>query len=106
MYYELNQDSPELLEAMEAATGFQCGVLNTGGGCTVLAIDLSQDARFLGRQVWLTREAQWVLGFYDFSKDEQDEGVTVYLIPRDADDATSVAAEVAGILTRLGTTYH
>jgi hypothetical protein len=108
----LDERSPELLDALGARLGETLGLegpilvdsLHTGGGVFVAAVDLSQDGRFIGRQVWLTREDEWILGVYDFAADEADEGVCVTLFaPQDrAEDPQWIAGQVAGILRRLG----
>ena len=115
---ELTQTSPELLEALAKTIGNEFGrdsvqaeALHTGGGIMVAAVDLSIDGRFHGRQVWLTREDanEWLLGLYDFYMDEEDEGLCVAIRgTRQRDGSTTadspqwVAAQVAGILARLG----
>lgn len=84
--------------------------LHTGGGCMVLQADLSQDGRGMGRALWLTREEEWTLGFYDFADPDLDltDGlgvcVTLCLSPADRDNPAAVAEAVAGILARLGVT--
>lgn len=104
----LDSDSTELLAHLQGTTGFQAAALNTGGGVIVAAVDLSIDARFLGRQIWLTRDGEddWLLGFYDFATDEEDEGIVVALNiqRRYMDNPGYIAAQVAGILQRLGIT--
>jgi hypothetical protein len=122
----LTETSPELLEALDKTLARVFGretilvdALHTGGGTMVAAADLSHDGRFAGRQVWLTRddEREWLLGFYDYALDPDDEGLCVTIrgynvygdrrhdgYSNSADDPTWVAAQVAGILERLGVT--
>jgi hypothetical protein len=109
----LTETSPELLDALGSTLQLTFGKsepiltesLHTGGGVMVAAVDLSIDGRFMGRQLWLTREEDWILGFYDFYADEEDEGVSVSLVTGNrADDPLYVAAQVAAILSRLGVT--
>lgn len=104
----LDETSEELLDALANACGaaldrepLRTEALHTGGGIMVAAVDLSIDGRFMGRQMWLTREEGWVLGFYDYAADEDDHGVCVALTC-DLDSAEAVAREVAAILVRLG----
>lgn len=120
---ELTETSPELEEAMrstlDSVFGAEptVGALHTGGGMMVLVVDL--DVAGNGRQIWLTREDEktWMVGFYDFAADEEDEGIVVTLdCPRDysydrelgevarslADSPWFVASRVAGIVQRLG----
>ena len=129
---ELTETSPELLAALRAemvnvfGQDIDAQALHTGGGVFVAAIDLSQDGRLMGRQLWLTREGpnEWLLGFYDFAADPEDEGLCVairgnvttsedgWLTRHEAEDPTVytansplwVAAQVRGILERLGVT--
>jgi hypothetical protein len=100
----LTQDDPRLLQAVRQASGFEPLVNQTGGGCTVLAIDLTQDCRLMGRQIWLSREDEWIVGVYDFAADPDDQGVcfTLMIPPNERDNPMRVAREVAGILNRLG----
>lgn len=114
---KLSETSPELLDALSQTLALTfgqeqivTGALNTGGGCMVAAVDLSIDGRFQGRQAWLTREdeTEWLLGFYDFATDPEDEGVTV-VIRGNVDTVDSplwIAAQVAAILSRLGVTLQ
>lgn len=127
---ELNERSEELLDALSRVVGNEFGrgellvdSLHTGGGVFVAAVDLSLDGRFMGRQIWLTRDGanEWLVGLYDFAADPEDEGLCVAVrgtwdqstgLPYDPDDPccfTSnrplwVAGQVAGILARLGVT--
>lgn len=119
--WKIDQSSPELSETLSSTLALvfgkesiDCYSMNTGGGCMVCVADLSIDGRGLGRQLWLTRETdrEWLLGFYDFANDADDEGLCVSLnCPNDysdgetrnlADSALYVCAQVAGILSRLG----
>lgn len=109
----LTETSPELLDALSSTLALAFGredvltdSLHTGGGIMVAAVDLSIDGRFMGRQCWLTREDDWLLGFYDYYADEEDEGVCVSLmVPKNQqDDPFYVASRVAAILSRLGVT--
>lgn len=111
----LTETSESLHHALSATLALTFGVdavsvyaYHTGGGVMVCIIDLSQDGRLLGRQAWLTREEDWILGFYDFGADEEDEGVCVSLMTPLArrDNPFYVAAQVAGILSRLGVTLQ
>jgi hypothetical protein len=97
----LTETTPGFVEAVENATGFQTTLLHTGGGVQVCAIDLSLDARYMGRQAWLTRDGGWLLGFYDFGADPEDEGVCVQLITRNPDDPDEVASIAARLLERV-----
>ncbi len=107
---ELTQTSPELRSqlAVILSENFLTEVsvypFNSGGGCMVLSVDLTQDGREGGRQLWITREERWVLGFYDFASDVEDEGVCVELCltTAQAEDAYAVSLAIAGILARLG----
>ena len=121
----LTHTDPRLRDALGVAVAEALGrpdpvltdTLHTGGGVMVTAVDLSQDGRFQGRQLWLTREEDWLLGFYDFT-DPEDEGICVVLpahrVPitsvtppewgTSADDPQWVAGQVAGIVKRLGVT--
>jgi len=107
---ELTHTDPRLIEALAVTIGAVFGrdriltdCLNTGGGCMVARVDLSLDGRGMGRQVWLTREDEWLLGFYDFEADEETEGVCVELCLHGErkDDPTAVAEQVAAILRAL-----
>lgn len=112
----LTETSEPLLAALGRACADALGkveplyveALHTGGGCMVAAVDLSQDGRMIGRQAWLTREEGWILGFYDFAADVEDEGVCVelWLSTRDRDNPHAVADAVARILARLGVTLQ
>ena len=123
MTEHLNETSQELEEALSETLGgvfgresIQCGPLHTGGGVMVMAIDLSLDARGIGRSIWLTREGEreWLIGFYDFGENVEDEGICLSLnCPNDysvldgeprnlADSPMYVASQVAGVLSRLG----
>ncbi len=105
---ELTETSEQLIEELQQQTGFESYTRHTGGGCMVAVVDLTQDARGLGRQAWLTRDADgWILGFYDFAADEEDEGVCVELVALgDLNSPEYVAAQVAAILKRLGVTLQ
>jgi hypothetical protein len=108
----LSETSTELLDALDHTLRLTFGkeeilteTLHTGGGVMVAAADLSIDGRFMGRQVWLTRDndKHWILGFYDFAADVEDEGVCVSIEAFEhADDPLWIAAQVVGILARLG----
>ncbi len=109
----LDETSEELLAALGQAVGaaldrepVRTEALHTGGGIMVAAVDLSIDGRFMGRQLWLTREEGWTLGMYDYYADEDDHGVCVRLLlsPAQLDSPQAVADEVAAILVRLGVT--
>ena len=107
---ELTETSPELRDALARelralfGTDVACGAWNSGGGCYILSADLSQDGRGIGPQLWLTRDSEWLLGFYDFGGDpnRDDDGVVVSLTVHDPENPDSIAAAVAGILRRLG----
>lgn len=114
---QLTETSPELLDALASTLQLTFGLdeplfvdaLNTGGHVMVAAMDLSLDARLMGRQAWLTREddTTWLLGIYDFAMDEEDEGVSVDLrfpATGEADNPHIIASRVAAILSRLGVT--
>lgn len=121
----LTETSDELLDALREQLADVLGLgerddgehrlrvepYHTGGGCMVAAIDLSQDGRLMGRQLWLTREEHWVLGFYehddhygDIGQTEGHEGVCVQLLGSRHDENRPewVAGQVAGIVRRLG----
>lgn len=95
----ITETSPALLEALAAATGRESFVEHTGGGVMVAVVNLGG-----GKQVWLTREEKWIVGFYDFTADVEDEGICLELLVfgDDNDDPEKVAAAVAGILRRVG----
>jgi hypothetical protein len=117
---ELTETSERLHQALAVAVGqaldrepVYVEAYHTGGGCMVAAVDLSIDGRMIGRQLWLTREDGWIVGFYDFAaekgsehSDKEDEGVCVKLLlaDRQLDDPHAVAGQVAAILVRLGVT--
>ena len=109
----LDQTSPELLDALRDTLALTFGretidvqCWHSGGGCMVLTVDLSLDGRGLGRQVWLTREEDWIFGVYDFALDPEDEGVCVSLLTTldERENPLRVAAKVAALLSRLGVT--
>lgn len=119
--WKIDQTSPELAETLSSTLALvfgkesiDCYSMNTGGGCMVLVADLSIDGRGVGRQIWLTRETdrEWLIGFYDFSADADDEGLCLSLMcPNDysgdeprslADSPLYVASQVAGVLSRVG----
>lgn len=110
----IDEQSPKLLDALSKTLGPQFGQealvtasIHTGGGVYVAAVDLAIDGRFSGRQLWLTRDSEntWLLGVYDFSIDEEDEGEAFPLyFPRLADNPHFVAERVLGLLVRLGVT--
>jgi len=103
----LTETSPELLAAVDAAlegSALAAWTMNTGGGCFVLAVG-GAGAPMRGREVWLTRDGQWLIGFYDFAANEEDEGACAYLIPRrepgaEEASAEAVAHEVAAFARR------
>jgi hypothetical protein len=112
----LTQTSPELIDALEDAfrnTDWQFDVLHTGGGCMVARMWMG-DAN-AGPEIWLTREddREWLVGFYNFVQDPDDEGVCVSIRGHNvytsgapapgnsADDPAWVAGQVYGILVRL-----
>ncbi len=110
---QLSETSEELLNALAATIGNTFSreplfveALDTGSGGMVATVDLSIDGRFEGRQLRLTRDGEttWLLGFYDRYMDEADGGVCVTLNTPEPDNALRIAAEVAGILERLGVT--
>ena len=119
----LSETSGRLMEALQNAIppvfgqeSLAIGPQHTGGGTFVMAIDISQDGRGMGRQIWLTREDErtWFVGFYDFAADESDEGIVLALEGyRDnppaydrwsGDNPAWVADRLAGLLKRLGVT--
>lgn len=111
----MKETTPELIEALRVKLSQALGLdtidtyaMNTGGGVMVAMVDLSQDGRGIGRQVWLTRDDDWLLGFYDFAADPEDEGVCVSLMlsENDRDLPDVVAGRVAAILSRLGVTLQ
>ena len=119
----LDQCSPEMAAAITEATGLQSHCYHTGGGCMVLEVDLTQDGRFLGPVMWLTREgSDWYVGFYDFATDPDDEGVCLSLPstwnhahgpydPEDPEGFTAngpawVASRVADVLRRVSSALH
>lgn len=67
-HYFLSETDDRLLLALTRETGFVSYSLHTGGGCMVAVVDLSEDARGIGKAVWLTREEDWLIGFYDFAR--------------------------------------
>jgi hypothetical protein len=114
MAEELTQTSEELLEALRAELfnlyGYEINVerMNTGGGMMVTRIDLSINAIEQTRDIWLTREDRWILGFYNFALDVEDEGITVDLnaYGENAESPWYIAGQVVGILQRLGVTIY
>lgn len=114
----LDQAHDDLTVALRNV-GLDSDVLHTGGGCMVRRIpvphlvdgDVCVDVN-AGREVWLTRDETWLVGFYDFNADECDEGVCLELDlgldystkPHTSrnDNAQAVAEAVAGMLRRLG----
>ena len=94
----LDERSPALVDALKAE-GLEADCLHTGGGCMVARAIFDE-----GCELWLTREEDWLLGFYNFVADEEDEGVctTLLLFGTDKDDAQAVARAVAGIAKRMG----
>lgn len=94
----LTETAAPLYDALRAA-GFEATDYHTGGGVFVCDIDLG-----FGRHAWLTREDEWLLGFYNFASSPEDEGVCVQLIlpPLARDTAPAVAEAVRGILSRMG----
>lgn len=107
----LTERSPELAERLAGLVAWAMGrdsiaayEMNTGGGCYVLCVDLSINLIDRSRQLWLTRDDSWYLGFYDFGQNEEDEGIVVQLQLHGErmDDPNAVAAEVAGIVRRMG----
>ncbi len=106
---ELSETSEELYEALRAEFynlyGYEVSVgpLNTGGGCMVCCIDLSINAIDQTRQILLTREAEWICGFYNYALDEEDEGICVTLNTAQMSDSPwYVAGQVVGIVARMG----
>lgn len=116
--HALTERSKELHRELAIAVGAAIGQetvavfpLMTGGGMYVCCIDLSINTVEQTRQIWLTRDGftngvngtvGWLMGFYDFAADEQDEGVVVQLILRHPDDPGDIAQTVAGIVKRMG----
>jgi hypothetical protein len=106
----LTETSPELLEALNDVhlfgnTEWTADVLHTGGGCMVARIFQSN-----GSEIWLTREDEvWIVGFYNFALDEEDEGICLELRghmnyqtnQRTTDDPKWVAQQVFGMVERL-----
>lgn len=100
----LNERSEVLRAAIAKRVGgkYNCYSMHTGGGCYVLAVQaVRADGTPKGRELWLMREDEWVLGFYDFGADPEDEGVCMYLLPRAKDDPEAVATEVARLVERV-----
>lgn len=95
MQEELNERSPELLAAMEAA-GLDAQLDHTGGGVEVMRVNAPG-----GGQIWLTREDVWIVGFYHFGQLEEDEGVVLNWTGPGLDDPALVASMVRGILVRI-----
>lgn len=103
----LTETSPELLDALKHEfrnTEWQADVMHTGGGVMVARIFQN------GPEIWLTREDEvWIVGFYNFAVDEEDEGICLELRghmnyqtnQRSTEDATWVARQVLGLLERL-----
>lgn len=111
----LTETSPELRLTVSAVLAPLFGqpllrvtTYNTGGGCMVVDVDLTQDGRGMGRTLWLSSEDDWLLGVYDWSAADDDEGVCVGLLiaPQDMDNPQAVARKVADLLTRLGVTLQ
>jgi hypothetical protein len=100
----LTETSPELLKALSRIPNTRgADALHTGGGVMVAALRVGIAASSHGREVWLTRDDDaWLLGFYNFADDPEDEGVAVTLNLLDDDDPQAVADAVAGILRRVG----
>ena len=81
--------------------GVEHDLVNTGGGCMVLQIPLSNLDQF----AWLTRDGEdWVLGLHDFGPcfDVEDDGFWVIPVIADKENPFSVALVVRGILLRCG----
>lgn len=107
--WELTETSPVLERALRAKVSKAMGLPDiivgpehTGGGVMVMIVDLSINGIEKTRQLWLTREDTWYLGFYDFGEDEEDEGIVVSLEFVDPNNAQAIAATVAGIVKRMG----
>lgn len=99
----LTETSDELREALKAAIpSAAVGTLHTGGGRMVMAMTFPEG----GAEVWLTREENWICGFYNFADDPDDEGACVDLMLStyrgEVDDPNAVARKVATILNRMG----
>lgn len=103
----LTETSPALIESLKDHTGLTCFTQHTGGGCYVAVVDLTIDGRGLGRQVWLTRDGDWLLGFYDFAEFPEDEGIVVPLsLIENPDEPDVVAYAVTVLLNRVGATLQ
>lgn len=97
----LTERSPELRRMVEAITGYQTEALHTGGGCWVLAIDLEETGRMMGPFAYLTREDDWILGFYSTPV---DDGYCIQLMIGHPliDDPLAVATNIRDLLSRIG----
>lgn len=115
----LEQTDPALLAALKDVLPRDVGVdtYNTGGGVMVTRIvppDVAAgllerpDAGIIEQirtgEVWVTREDKWLLGFYDFRSDEDDDGVfaELLLVAGGEDDPRVVAGTIARMLYVMG----
>jgi hypothetical protein len=89
----VNELNAELHRELEAQTGQTWEPYHTGGGCHVVETGAHDGERF----VWLSRDADWLLGFY---ADREDEGAVVRLSVRDPEDPKDVALAVNELLKR------
>lgn len=51
--------------------------------------------------VWVTRDEDWIVGFYNFSRDPDDEGICVslYTTALEREDPVAVARKVTRLLS-------
>jgi hypothetical protein len=96
---QIDQSDPAFIAALGKATGRPVESIHTGGGCMVTAI-FRGTFEAESQQVWITREDRWLLGIYDFAKNEDDEGICVELNPRTPNDPDAVARFIADYIDR------
>lgn len=103
----LTHTDDAFLEALRRHVDHPIFVEHTGGGVMVTVIDLTIDERGQGAQVWITRDDDWLVGFYDFAQDVEDEGECLAMMTthNDRDDAEHVAQRIARVLTFFDRTF-
>lgn len=94
----LTQYDDEFRSLLSRETSKVVDLYHTGGNHWVAR--LSHTDRTGTCQVWVTREEKWYVGFYDFARDEEDEGACVELLlnEQDSNNRLVVANSIARIL--------